>query len=194
MDHITITGEPQRYWPDNTTYFLTGSTFLHFPYFRSAGQKLIVLNQIKKLRARIEISDVVFSVAINHYHLKFFLRYGLDLAKVKQLMHGGTSYEYRERFMVKYKDLWQSSRTYQILSEETNWKITGYIIGNLLKHKEVSTFQELLGNSFSSYGEVAKRYGEEFAQRLVYSAINVDEDSKGFVDIKGLENHYLRLP
>jgi len=37
-----------------------------------------------------------------------------------------------------------------------DWKVTGYIIGNLLKHKEVGTFNELKQNKFSSFWFTAK--------------------------------------
>lgn len=81
------------YWPNNTTYFLTGSTFLHYPYFREDGQKQILLNQIRKVEEKLRISIPIYSIAINHYHIKFYLKNGLDLSKIKQLIHGGTSYE-----------------------------------------------------------------------------------------------------
>jgi len=75
--------------------------------------------------------------------LKFYLEKGLELAKVKQLMHGGLTFAYREKYKMKYADMWQSKKTLLIASDEMDWKTTGYIIGNLLKHKEVSTFEEL---------------------------------------------------
>lgn len=131
------------YWPNNTIYFLTGTTFLHYPYFKTLEQKEILLKQLEKVWVKLKISVPVFSIAINHYHIKFYLKDGLNLPKIKQTIHGGTSYEYQKRFKMKYKEMWQSSRVYQVVNEEADWKITGYIAGNLLKHKEVSTFEEL---------------------------------------------------
>lgn len=186
MVNTAMKKESRRYWPDNTTYFLTGSTFLHFPYFNNTAKKQILLNQIIKVKERINISDLIFSIAINHYHLKFHLCHGLDLAGVKQLVHGGTSYEYKRGFGMKYKEMWQSSKVLQVQSEEMDWKITGYIIGNLLKHKEESTFQELKGNPFSSYMEIVSMFGERFARGLVYDVININESSQGVVDFQEL--------
>jgi hypothetical protein len=54
---------------------------------------------------------------------------------------------------MKYKEMWQSSRAYIVKSEGADWKITGYIIGNLLKHKEVSKIDELLSNPFCSFNQ-----------------------------------------
>lgn len=177
----------KRYWPNNSTYFLTASTFLHFPYFRTFKAKQIVLKQIMKVKECFDIPEIIFSIAINHYHIKFHLRNGLILAKIKQIMHGGTSFEYRKASSPKYKEMWQSTKTVLVPSEEVDLRVTGYIIGNLLKHKEVSTFQELKRNPFSSYGKIAEKYGEKFAKGLVYEVIDVDEDAEGFVDFEELE-------
>jgi len=84
---------------------------------------------------------------------------------------------------MKYKDLWQSSKVLLIPSEEIDQKVTGYIIGNLLKHKEVSTFDELYNNPFSNYKHLADQYGKEFVNDLIYQVININENSEGEVDL-----------
>ena len=66
------------------------------------------------------------------------------------------------------------------------WKITGYICGNLLKHKEVSTFSELKESPFSSYRYTVEKFGEEFAQMLVRSVINIDESPEGEINLNDL--------
>lgn len=191
------------YWPNNTIYFLTGSTFLHYPYFKENEQKQIVLNQIQKVKNILKNNPrlkpgrnnillhfsggLVYSIAINHYHLKFYLENGLLLAKIKQIMHGGTTFEYRKRYKMNYKYMWQNSKVIRITSEEMDWKVTGYIIGNLLKHREVNTFEELKNNHFSSYPEIVEKYGEEFARELIYSVIDVDENGNSLVDFKELK-------
>ncbi|MCK5476241.1 MAG: transposase [Candidatus Pacebacteria bacterium] len=175
------------HWPNNSVYFLTGSTFLHYPYFKTNEQKQIVLNQIKKLKDKLNIKIIAYSIAINHYHLKFYLKSGLDIAKVKQLMHGGVTFKYKKEYKMKYREMWQSKKVLVITSDEMDWKTTGYIIGNLLKHKEVSTFEELENDSFSSYKFIVKRYSDECAQELVRKVINVDESIEGEVDFKNLK-------
>lgn len=173
-------------WPDNTVYFLTDSTFLHFPYFKTDEQKQIVLDQIKKINKELSIPVSDYSIAINHYHLKFYLKFGSDLSKVKQLLRGGISYEYRKRYKVPYSEMWQTRKIIQINTERMNWKISGYIIGNLLKHKEVSTFDELTENQFSSYWYMAKKYGDDKMRQLVYGVIDISEDAWGIVNIEQL--------
>ena len=181
------TNKTKSYWLDNSIYFLTGSTFLHYPYFKTSEQKQIVLEQIKKVKNKLKIPITAFSIAINHYHLKFYLEKGLNLAKVKQLMHGGVTFEYKKEYKMKYEEMWQSKKALVVTSDKMDWNTTGYIIGNLLKHKEVSTFDELKNNSFSSYKFVAEKYGDECAQELVWKVIDVDENVEGEVEMAGIE-------
>jgi len=128
-----------------------------------------------------------YSIAINHYHIKFYLKNGADMKKVKQLLRGGISYEYGKKYKLPYNEMWQSRKIIRITSEEMNYKISGYIIGNLLKHKEVSTFEELKENEFSSYWYAADKYGNDIAQELVRGVIDVDEDVHGGVDFNQLK-------
>ncbi len=184
--HYQHLKENEPFWPNNSIYFLTESTFLHFPYFKSFEQKLVVLNQIKKINKNLAIPVSAYSIAQNHLHTKFYLENGLLLQKVKQLLRGGISFEYRRRYKVPYQEMWQSRKTIVITSEEMNWKVTGYIIGNLLKHKEVSTFEELKKNKFSSYWYLAEKYGDNEMRSLVYSVIDINEDAWGGIDIEKL--------
>lgn len=184
----------KNFWPNNSIYFLTGSTFLHFPYFKQDKQKQILLNQIKKIQQRFKIPISAYSILFNHYHIKLYINKGIDLAKVKQILHGGTSFEYRNKFIMKYNEMWQSSRAYVITSEDMNCKVTGYINGNLLKHKEVNTLEELKSNRFSSYGYYYNRYGKEYINSLIYQVINLDEKSNGIIDLKKLYNVKINKP
>ena len=109
-------------------------------------------------------------------------------------MHGGTSFLYKNEYNIKYKNLWQSSHVIVATSKEMDWKIAGYIGGNLLKHKEVSTFQELEDNPFSSYWYLIKKYGNKLAQELIKSVIDVGEDKKGRINEKKLGKLKLHKP
>jgi hypothetical protein len=80
-------------WSDNTTWFLTDSTYLHFPYFDKNEQKEIILGLFKDLREKFgaKISD--YSISNNHYHLKFFLKKGDLMPRIKQFLRGGISFQ-----------------------------------------------------------------------------------------------------
>jgi hypothetical protein len=72
--------------------------------------------------------------------------------------------------------------------------ITGYIAGNLLKHKETSVFKELKNNSFSSYKFIAEKYGDESAQEFVRKVIDIREDIEGEIDFGGFEKMNIFRP
>lgn len=188
MKHYEHLKNAPCHWPNNSIYFLTDSTFLHFPYFNSDEKKNIVLEQIKKMNAKLGIPVSDYSIAINHFHIKFYLKNGLDLKKVKQLLRGGISYEYRKRFKVPYKDMWQTRKIIIIKSEKASRRITGYIIGNLLKHKELSMFNDLKKCKFSSYRYISEKYGDDVAIDLVRLVIDVDESAEGGIDFDSLIN------
>lgn len=181
-------------WPDNNIYFLTGSTFIHYPYFNDFNKKVVVLDQIKKFQNELNIPKVIYSIAINHYHLKFYLEKGSDLGVVKKYMHGGISFKYKKQYPIRYKEMWQSSRAYIIKSEEVDWKIAGYIIGNLLKHKEVSKVDELIDNPFCSFGQFVKEWGFEIAKDLVYSVIDVEENTEGVINFQEINSLKIKTP
>lgn len=176
-------------WQDDAIYFYTLFTFLHFPYFKDEEQKQIVLNQFKKIKEKYNIKINSYSIAINHFHLKFYLKNGSEMKNILQTLRGGTTFEYKKKFsrIMKYKEMWQSRKIYIITSEEMDWKVTGYIIGNLLKHKEISTFEELKNNKFSSYWYYAKKYEDKIMQDLVSSVIDVKETSEGDIGLKELK-------
>ena len=168
-------------WPDKTIYFITSFTFAHYPCFKTDEQKQIVLNQIKSLKNKFGCLVSAYSIAINHYHLKIYLENGMDIPKIKQYLNGGISFNYNKNFKSKYSEFWQSCKVLNI-DPEVDQRVSGYIAGNLLKHKEVGTFNELLENPFSSYSFMAEKYGEDFAREIVYDVIDIDESAEGDID------------
>ncbi len=179
-------------YPPNSVYFLTGSTFLHYPYFKDLEEKLIVLEAIKKLKKDKKIQICAYSIQINHYHLVFYSRAEKDVAVVKQYMHGGVSHRYTILHGKVQTEFWGTYKIIRIFSQEMYWKIVGYVNGNLLKHHEVGTFDELKRNQFSSYGHFANKYGDEMMKGVVYKVIDIGEGAEGEVDIDEMKKCYLR--
>jgi len=173
-------------------YFLTGSTFLHKPYFKYPEQKQILLDQISKLKREKDIQICAFSIQINHYHLVFYSRKENEVSIVKQYMHGGTSFLYRKMCKIDKKDLWGSKKTIYIKSLEMYWKIIGYVCGNLLKHKEVSTFEELKSNPFSSYEHFVRKYGDDMVREIIYRVIEIEEETEGDINVKEMNGCSLK--
>lgn len=180
-------------WPDNAFYFLTTSTFLHYPYFKEPEQKQIVLNKFKQIKNIFNIPFQAHSIAINHFHTMFYLKSGKTMTQLKNILHSGLSREYKKIYQVKYKNFWQTTKTYYIKNEKMYWKVIGYIIGNLLKHREVSRFEDLKESPFSSYGYYAKKYSDQTMQELIRGVININEDNEGIINFKQLDQNNTKI-
>ncbi len=171
-------------WPDNKYYFLTNSTYLHYPYFKQPDQKQIILDSIKKLQSEYSIPVQDFVIPMTHFHLMFYADKGEKVSFVKRFLKNNVSREYRKIYKVPYSEMWHSTRVFWIKDDKMFWGVRGYITGNLLKHKEVSTFQELYDNPFSSFKYTADKFGFDALRELVKSVIEVKEDSYGEVDVE----------
>ena len=55
-------------------------------------------------------------------------------------------------------------------------RVIGYIAGNLIKHQEIDNFEDLKKCPFSSYRQLAARYGDKIAEEMVERVILVEED------------------
>jgi len=176
----------QNAWPDNSRYFITAATVLHYPYFSSSDKKMLVLNRLRATEKKFGIRIEHWSIAINHLHFLVHLEHGKLYPQVKQFLLGGISHDYNQSFGKKYPAMWSGAKAIVINKEEVYWRVVGYIIGNLIKHKEHSLIKELADNPFTSYASVVKEWGEEFANNLIFSVMAIEEDSSGEVDMENL--------
>ena len=174
----------KSFWPDQSWYFVTTATFLHYPYFRFDEQKSLVLNRLRQVETEFQIKIDNFSIAMNHFHYFFYLEDGRIYPKITQLLNGGVSFDYKKKFEKKYQNFWADTKTKIIATEQGIWRVRGYIAGNLLKHREVNNFYALADSPFCSYKKFAENYGGEFARNLVYETINFDEKTDGEVAIE----------
>jgi len=75
-----------------------------------------------------------------------------------------------------------------------DWKVAGYIIGNLLKHKEVGKIEDLKGNIFTSFDELVCEYGENMVRDLIYSVIDIAENNFGEIKFGDLQEISFKRP
>ena len=116
----------------------------------------------------------------------FYADKGEKVSFVKRFLKNNVSREYRENYKVPYSEMWHSTRVFWVKDDKMFWGVRGYITGNLLKHKEVSGFQELYDNPFSSFKYTTDKFGFDTLRELVKSVIEVKEDSYGDVDVEGM--------
>ena len=161
---------------DNCYYFVTRSTFSREKLFNSDNEKRIILNRLISSQKKFNFSLNAFSILANHYHYLIFLPQGNILPKLEQFIAGGSAYELNHLANVSrrvWSEYWE-----KVVNEENLEKILGYILGNLLKHKEISDFNELQVSPFSSYRQAIIRYGKEAVEDLVLSTEGLDLENK----------------
>lgn len=170
-------------WPDRKYYFLTNSTYLHYPYFRSFEQKQLVLGFIKRLSKNYSILVQAFSISMSHHHVMFYANQGQQVTFVKRFLKNSISREYKKQYKIPYKEFWHSTKTLVIKNENMLQGIQGYIGGNLMKHKEVNDFEELYQSPFSSFKYLVDKHGIEAAKQMVFKVIGVEESGDNSLNV-----------
>lgn len=158
---------------NNSFYFLTTATSDHENYFNTDEKKRIILEQLNKVKKKYRISLYAYSVAKNHYHLLFYLKNKDNLKDIIRVINGGSSFILNKLDGVNRR-VWDNYWTKVILEENMFYNVLGYIIGNLLRHKELYDFKELRESDFSSFSQIINKYGLEFAEDLVGNVIELD--------------------
>ena len=116
-----------------------------------------------------------------------YARDGTAVSRFMQAVHSGISRIFNETYKLPHRFNWHSRKCFFITDDDMYWGLQGYIIGNLLKHKEVSTFKELNDCPYSSFRYIADKYGFDFACNLVRNVIYVEEDAWGIVKLNDLD-------
>lgn len=183
-----IPKKPKIVWPGGMYYFMTNAAFLHRPYFRQDEQKQLVKNFLKELQERWRVSIQAYAIPMNHNHLMFYAGEEGRVTFVKKFLKGNITREYRRMWGEPGQEIWQSTKVYWMRDDDSYWRVIGYIVGNLIKHKEVSTFRELYEYPYSSFKYVVDTYGWGEAIRMVKEVIDAPEDAYGVVDFKKLKS------
>lgn len=174
-----------NFWPPHSFYFITSTIFLSKKVFNSHDKKKIVLNQIKKAVNLLNVPIYAYSIAQNHYHVLLYFTDFKKRAKFKQIVNGGSAFLFN-RYFLEYKrgPFWMDSKSLIIYDHDSLLRVIGYIAGNLLKHQEVKNFIELKATPFSNYKQLAKKYGDKEAERLVGEVIYLEENDNFLTNLK----------
>ncbi len=165
---------------NNSYYFLTTPTFNHEKYFNTNKKKNIILKQLNNIKNKFKISIYAYSIAYDHYHLLFYLEDKNRLKDIIRVINGGSSFVLNKIDGINRR-IWDNYWTKIILEERMFYNVWGYIIGNLLKYKEVQDFSELNKSPYSSFSQAVREHGLEFTVEIVKNVIKLDlEDSSKF--------------
>jgi len=110
----------------------------------------------------------------NHYHILAWFKEGNIIPKLMNHINGGSSF-YLKKDIETHERLWGE---YHILippNELVCERMRGYVIGNPLKHDEVSSLKQLFEYPYSTFKQHVSRFGRDQSEELVNSVIEMDE-------------------
>lgn len=166
-----------RYFLDNAYYFITVPTFQREQIFNTLEKKRILLERIQEGIMKFSLREADYSILANHYHLIGYFQEGSAIPKFLQYLNGGAAYDLHKRFgnPAANTPAWDEYHIYCVTDDVALSKIRGYVVGNPLKHGDVSNFAELSQYPFSSYAHLAARFDPETVQEWVRSVITLDD-------------------
>jgi REP element-mobilizing transposase RayT len=161
-----------RFFLDNVWYFITVPTHNHEPLFQDLTRRDILLGRLKDGFQRFHLPDHHYSVMSDHYHLLTSVTDGSVVPKFLRYVNGGTSFHLH---LERTASVWGEYFVFVPTTDELLARVTGYVVGNPIKHGEVTSFQELVSWRFSSFAQLISEVGKEAAQEMVQSVIAVEE-------------------
>jgi len=163
-----------RFFIDNSLYFITIPTYKHKPLFMGE-RKGYVLSRMNRACAKFDISNIDFSIMVDHYHVIANFKDASIIPKFLQYINGGSSYLLKCESDYNHK-VWGEYHVYIAFEKEVYERIRGYVIGNPLKHNEIVNMSELVKYPYSSFSRVVEVCGKDYAEEIVSSVIQLNED------------------
>ena len=164
-----------RYFLNEVYYFVTVPTFDHEPFFLAEDAKYYLLNKLKTTFQENGITEYDYSIMNNHYHFIAYFKSGDLIPRLLKTINGSSA-AFVNKYLSRSGRVWDDYHIYIASTEQIYERIRGYVIGNPLKHGEVESLGALENHPFSSFKQVVKKNGREYAEELVNSVINIDEE------------------
>jgi REP element-mobilizing transposase RayT len=171
-----------RYFQNNTYYFITVPTVQRKRVFDTSEKKIIILKRIREGIKKFSLRKIDYGILANHYHIIGYFQHGNIIPRFLQHVNGGAAYYLHKQWGTSNSSvpIWDEYNIYCVQDELSLAKIRGYVVGNPLKHGDVSTFTELSQSPFSSYAQLSTRFDPETVQEWVRSVITMEE--KDFIN------------
>ncbi|MFH1314838.1 MAG: hypothetical protein ABIH67_00395 [Candidatus Uhrbacteria bacterium] len=164
-----------RYFLDDVYYFITVPTVDHQPFFNNPKLKQLLLEKMNQVFDKFFLGDRDYSIIDNHYHFIAYFQKGNIIPNVLKLINGSTGKAVRDTLGTSGR-VWDEYHVYVASTEQIYERIRGYVIGNSLKHGEVVDLEELMKHPYSTFSEVVRENGKEYAEELVNSSIYMEEN------------------
>jgi len=153
---------PSHLYLDNALYFISARTKDRCNFFNDNIKKDMLKNKIDNAVGKYEAKLYSWVILPNHYHLLIAIKFGNDLAKIENLINGGSSHELNVYDKQSERKIWYQYWDY-ILRDESDFYVRfNYIHNNPIKHGCVKDFNELKDYNYCSYKDYLEKYGEKW--------------------------------
>jgi REP element-mobilizing transposase RayT len=137
----------KKFYLNDNYFFITCHTIDHVNYFSDDKIKQVILDRILQISKEFNFKLDAYSILLNHYHLLFHLAMGQKLKDIMKRINGRVSYEINKINRVS-NQIFDKYHISNIYSENSYYKVIGYIIGNPFKHDLVKYLEELKNYEF----------------------------------------------
>jgi len=157
-------------------YFVTLKTYGGQLFFDTEEKKQIVKDRIFEYSKKLQIKIVVYAILSNHYHLILRSNFWKNATKFLQMVNGGSSYLLNKTENSEGRGVWDIRWTRPINTEAGMYYVSGYILGNPIKHGLVRGLEELYDYRFCNYQEAVQECGLEYVDDMIHQTIAMNLD------------------
>jgi len=150
---------PIHLYADNEWYFISAATIEHAKILATDQHLGIWRDAFLAAIAELKIALCAWVVLPNHYHVLVQPGRGMGIAKLINLLHGRTSFQFNTLDNNRGRKIWYSYWDVCMRNENDFWTRFNYIHYNPVKHGYVDHPEDW---EFSSYRSYLKEQGKEW--------------------------------
>jgi len=168
---------PTHIYADNSTYFITASTYQHRRLLDEAAKTQLV-QLLQQVYAEYNWQLTHWVVLDNHYHLLCTSKRGVDLARIINKVHNLSSQFIKSKQQIS-GSVWKNYWDYCPRNERDYHTHLCYLLNNPYKHGYVSDLHDWKWSSFHRYHETKGReyIKEQFLEFSNYQDLILQSDT-----------------
>jgi len=153
---------PPHIYKDDSIYFITARTYQKEKIFNTDQKKKILFKNLRNEFSKIDYKLYAWAILDNHYHIEFKTKFGSNLGKTLNFIHGRTAFEINELENISGRKIFQNYLDYCIRDEKDFYRHFNYIHHNPVKHQYVKTQEEVSDYKFCSYKNWVEKKGKDW--------------------------------
>lgn len=172
-NHHPKSHQPPHLFLDDTIYFISVHTHDNLFLFND-NRKEELIRLIIKLIKQYNYGLFAYVILQNHYHLLLRVSNAQHLSDLFKNLHGGLSFNWNLEDKSRGRTIFQNYWDYCIRDEKDFFTHFNYIHQNPIKHRLVTSLEELKIYKFCSYNKWLIKMGEEWMSEILenYPIIN----------------------